>query len=533
MQQQNNYHYTFDELRTYLFSCADLFQQDRVQDGIHLYSKNAKKVYEEMLKVENKIQKTQNIYQKALEKKRAEMADAIQKYTKKHRDDKDFEKKMSEDPKIKQYTQEIKNLEERLNGAIKYEQDKFMQWEKKEMKGQNVIMRNNNYISAAGKSNAIKKGLIGANEIASFGNVNIKNSKNETISGNLADIVHSVTNLLHQKAQTEKDEAKKSEIEKVIQMIINGVKDFFGIQKDNKKQLEEQSNQLNVALQTIIKTYLDNNFKQVQTNLDVIKQKNEQGKINYQSMTKDTSDLRSDLSTLEKNDIVSQLTQVLDGKNETKEIDDKGKQVSTSASQNTQRINESKQNNNNKNINTTKLLDNKEIENKSKTDTKQDDKLRKAIQDKNTAINATKQIQEKELSPVELQKKAQDFIDKELENKESKVDNNNSKNNAHVNANTDDDTPVPDEFMSSRIEKHTDKTHTNNVKKLNFNMPTSVNNKQPNLNNKSNNQQQTKANNIKISIDEQSSQNNAKITPPTVNNGIKIESGAQIGSGGG
>ena len=36
MQQQDNYHYTFEELQTYLYSYADLFQQDRVQDGIHL-----------------------------------------------------------------------------------------------------------------------------------------------------------------------------------------------------------------------------------------------------------------------------------------------------------------------------------------------------------------------------------------------------------------------------------------------------------------------------------------------------------------
>ena len=45
MQQQNNYHYTFEELQTYLYSYADLFQQDRVQDGIHLYSKNAKNIF--------------------------------------------------------------------------------------------------------------------------------------------------------------------------------------------------------------------------------------------------------------------------------------------------------------------------------------------------------------------------------------------------------------------------------------------------------------------------------------------------------
>ena len=30
MQQQDNYHYTFEELQTYLYSYADLFQQDRV-----------------------------------------------------------------------------------------------------------------------------------------------------------------------------------------------------------------------------------------------------------------------------------------------------------------------------------------------------------------------------------------------------------------------------------------------------------------------------------------------------------------------
>ncbi|MBQ7552265.1 MAG: hypothetical protein IJT15_02355 [Rickettsiales bacterium] len=502
MQQQNNYHYTFDELRTYLFSCADLFQQDRVQDGIHLYSKNAKKVYEEMLKVENKIQKTQNIYQKALEKKRAEMADAIQKYTKKHRDDKDFEKKMSEDPKIKQYTQEIKNLEEQLNGAIKYEQDKFMQWEKNEMKGRNTIMRNNNYISAAGKSNAIKKGLIGSNEIASFGNVNIKNSKNETISGNLADIVHSVTNLLHQKAQTEKDEAKKSEIEKVIQMIINGVKDFFGIQKDNKKQLEEQSNQLNVALQTIIKTYLDNNFKQVQTNLDVIKQKNEQGKINYQSMTKDTSDLRSDLSTLEKNDIVSQLTQVLDGKNETQAIDNKGKQVSTSASQNTQQTNINEQNNNNKNINTTKLLDKKEAENK--TNKLKNNNIKNAFKKKDKENE-----EEKEISTEELDKLANEKFDNESKDiNQGKLSDPKKQNEEEL-----EDEPA-DEHIAVVPKDNTDKLNAKFISASDIDQI---------------NKNENKAKNIKISIDQH---NSANIKPQLLNNGKKEVIGAQIGGGG-
>ena len=133
MQQQNNYHYTFEELQTYLYSYADLFQQDRVQDGIHLYSKNAKKVYEEMLKVENKIQEKREKYNKKINEKRAKMAEAIQAYAQKHRDSTGFNENMLEDPDIKHYRDEMAKLEAKLNNAVKAEQDKFMQWERKEV----------------------------------------------------------------------------------------------------------------------------------------------------------------------------------------------------------------------------------------------------------------------------------------------------------------------------------------------------------------------------------------------------------------
>ena len=558
MQQQNNYHYTFEELKTYLYSYADLFQQDRVQDGIHLYSKNAKNIFKEMQKVNDKIKEKQEKYYKKINEKRAKMAEAIQAYTKKHKDDKNFDKNMLDDPDIKQCKKEMKELEAKLNNAVKAEQDKFMQWEKKEMKGQNVIMRNNNYISAAGKSNAIKKGLIGSNEIANFGNVNIKNGKNETISGNLADIVHSVTNLLHQKAQTEKDEAKKSEIEKVIQMIINGVKDFFGIQKDNKKQLEEQSNQLNAALQTIIKTYLDDNFKQVQTNLDVIKQKNEQGQRNYKSITKDTSDLSSVLSTSEKDDIVSNIKQVLDVKNKEPVIDDKSK-LSTSVNQNIQQTNIVKQSNNNTKIDVEKLLNKKETENKNETNASQYQNIKSAIQYKNTAINTAKQSQKKELSQKELQKKAENSIKKEPEDKNSEFIKNNSKNYIIKNNNiydndeeniiendnddiyNDDDDEInyaPKEFQTDKIKKYmgnNDMYEANQNKnvKINLDMPKYIksNKKQTTLNAESNKKSQTKAKNIKISINKDK-QNDTTIKAPIVNNGIQEAKGAQIGSGG-
>ena len=457
------------------------------------------------------------------------MAEAIQAYAQKHRDDKNFNKNMLSDPDIQRCQAEMKTLEAKLNNAVKAEQDKFMQWEKKEMKGQNVIIRNNNYISAAGKSNAIKKGLIGANEIASFGNIDIKNSKNETISGNLADIVHSVTNLLHQKTRVEKDEAKKSEIGKVIQKIINSVKDFFGIQKDNKEQLEEQSKKLSQAITMVIEKYLDNGFRQVQTNLEAIKQKDEQGKINYQSMTKDTSDLSSNPSTSEKNDIVSQLKQVLDGKNEKQVIDDdKGKQVSTSASQNIQQTNKNEKINENKNINTTKLLDKKETENKSKTDTLQDDKIKDAIQDKNNAIDTKTQTKEKELSPEELKKQTQDFIEKESENKKSELIENNDKNDAIKNNDIDNTIYNDDDFDD--IEEIPDEFQGDNVdKKINtissFDMP-SFKNRQLTFNDKSNDKQQTKTNNIKISINKR---NNKTIeAPKTPANKIK-ETGIKIG----
>ena len=549
MQQQNNYHYTFEELKTYLYSYADLFQQDRVQDGIHLYSKNAKNIFKEMQKVDDKIKEKQEKYYKKINEKRAKMAEAIQAYTQKHRDDKDFNKNMLNDPDIKQCQEDIKTLEAKLNNAVKEEQDKFMQWEKKEMKGQNVIMRNNNYISAAGKSNAIKKGLIGANEIASFGNIDIKNSKNETISGNLADIVHSITNLLHQKAQTEKDEGKKSEIEDVIRTIINGVKDFFGIQTDDKKQLEEQSKKLNKAITMVIEKYLDNNFKQVQTNLKAIKQKDEQGKINYQSMTNNTSDLTSNLSTSEKYDIVSNIKQVLDVKNKEPVIGDKDKQASTSVNQNIQQTNISKQSNNNTKINTEKLLDKKEAENK--TNASQDQNIKSAIQNKNAVINTAKQVQEKELSQKGGQKKAGNFIKQEPENKNSELIKNNSKNYIIKNNNIYDDDEeniiendnndvyddeinnVPKAFQMNKIKNYMVnndmyKANQNNNVKINFNMPVN-NNKNSNFNDKNKNKSQTKANNIKISINQQ---NNANIKPQVLNNGIKVAKGVQIGSGG-
>ena len=59
----------------------------------------------------------------------------------------------------------------------------------------------------------------------------------------------------------------------IIQNIINGVKDFFGIQHDNKEQLEEQSESLKQAITRAIEEYLDNGFKQVKTNLSTEKKK--------------------------------------------------------------------------------------------------------------------------------------------------------------------------------------------------------------------------------------------------------------------
>ena len=504
MQQQNNYHYTFEELQTYLYSYADLFQQDRVQDGVHLYSKNAKNIFKEMQKVNDKINKKKEKYNKKMKEKRAKMVEAMQAYTKKHRDDKNCDKNMLEDPYVKRCQDEMKKLEAKLDNAVKVEQDKFMQWEKKEMKGQNVIIRNNNYISAAGKSNAINKGLIRSNEIASFGNVNIQNSKNETISGNLADIVHSVTNLLHQKAQAEKDKEKKSEIEKVIQVIINGVKKFFGIRTDNKEELKKQSDRLNQALTIIIEKYLDNNFKQVQINLDVIKQKNEQGKINYQSETKDIYDVRSDLSS-DNDDIISQIT------------------------------------NENKNIDTAKLLDKKAKENKSRSDISQDNNIKSSVQDK----NKTADMQEKEISTEELDKLANEKFDKESQNiNQGKLSNPTQQNKEDL------EEPPADEYKSVVPKNHTDKLNSNFISnsnldqinknassstkpnshknKISFDMPgLEHNNKQSTLNNdKSNNKPQTNANNIKISISEK---NNAEFNAPTINNGKMEAKGAQIG----
>lgn len=549
MQQQDNYHYTFEELQTYLYSYADLFQQDRVQDGIHLYSKNAKNIFKEMQKVNDKIREKKEKYNKKIKEKRAKMVEAMQAYTKKHRDDENCNANMLEDPDVKHWKGEMEKLEAKLDNAVKTEQDKFMQWEKKEMKGRNVIMRNNNYISAAGKSNAIKKGLIRSNEIASFGNVNIQNSKNETISGNLADIVHSVTNLLHQKAQEETDEAKKSEIEKVIQMIINGAKKFFGIRTDKKEELEKQSNLLNQALTTIIEKYLDNNFKQVQTNLDVIKQKNEQEKKNYQSATKDTSDLSSDLSASEKDNIVSQLAQVSGSQNEKQVIDDKDKPVSASANQNAQQTNKNIKTNlsktetqtdkknahsnnkthENENIDAAKLLDKKATDNKSRTNTSQDNNIKSAIQNKNTATKI-EQKQEKELSKEELDKQVQQFMDKQSEthnDKNNVIEDDDINDEVIVNdgevTDINDMPEVPEEFQKGNVKENTNKNKTKDVEKLNFD--------QPNLDNKINNKSRTKANNIKILIKDK--QNDTTIKAPIVNNGIKEAKGAQIGSGNG
>ena len=502
MQQQNDDRYTFEELQTYLCSYANLFQQDRVQDGIHLYSKNAKKVYEEMLKVDGKIKEKQEKYNKKINEKRAKMAEAIQAYAQKHRDDKGFNENMLSDPDIKHYRDEMAELEKNLNNAVKIEQDKFMQWEYKEMKGRNVILRNNNYISAAGKSKAIKKGLIGSNEIASFGNIDMKNSKNETLSGNLADIVHSVTHLLHQKAQAEKDEAKKSDIEKVIQMIIDSVKDFFGIQTNDKKQLEKQSKDLNNAITMVIKEYLDDSFKQVQKNLEAIQKKDEQVKNNYQSETEDTS-LSSNTSA--KDDAVSsQISQILNNKN------DKNKQQAN--------INE--QNNNNKNINTAKLLDKKKNDNQK--DIKQNNNIKNAIQNKN------KEIQGPEIEiPIEKrEKQAKDFIEKEsvIESKNDQLPSKNNqliKENLEMNekdnadnitiSNEDDDITYgfSDDDMGEKINK------INSVDMYVFN------NKKSALNDKSND----KSKKFNLSINKH---NNATFKVPTANNGKKTESDVQI-----
>ena len=544
-----------------MYSYSDLFQQDRVQDGIRLYSKNAKNIFKEMQKVDDKIKEKQEKYNKKINENRTKLAEAIQAYAQKHRDDKNFNQNMLKDPDIKRYQDEMKNLETKLNNAVKTEQDKFMQWEKKEMKGQNVIIRNNNYISAAGKSNAIRKGLIGPNEIADFGKIDITNGKNETISGNLADVVHSVTNLLHKKAQAEKDETKKSEIEEIIQNIINGVKDFFGIQHDNKEQLEEQSESLKQAITRAIEEYLDNGFKQVKTNLEAIKQKDEQGKINYQSATKDISDLKSDITTLEKSNTVSRLTEIsnnkdekLDSKNNTQAIDGKNKQASTSTNPNTSQQNKNEniktdlskteikaqstvdnglptdnknaQSNENKNINTAKLSIKKEVEMTcSRVDINEDKNIKDAIQDKNNAIDTKTQTKEKELSQTEFKKKAQDFLEKESENKESELNKNNGKDDAIGNDDIDEEVIVNDddvgygndieemdeESLANKIGKHTNEIKANNIQQLNS-------------------EHQTK--NINISITKQEQQNNTNIIKPQLlNNGIKTKNGVQIGSG--
>ena len=54
-------------------------------------------------------------------------------------------------------------------------------------------------------------------------------------------------------------------------------------------------------------------------------------------------------------------------------------------------------------------------------------------------------------------------------------------------------------------------------------------NKQPNLNDKSNNKSPTKANNIKISINQQNQQNNPNITTQTINGGIKKKNNIRLG----
>ena len=440
MQQPNNYHYTFEELQTYLYSYADLFQQDRVQDGIHLYSKNAKNIFKEMQKVNDKIKEKQEKYYKKINEKREKMAEAIQAYTQKHRDDKYFNEKMLDDKDIRQCRQEMKQLEEKLKDAVKAEQEKFMQWERKEMKGQNVILRNNNYISAAGKSNAIKKGLIGSGDIASFGNIDIKNDKNETIiSGNLADIVHSVTNLLHKKAQAEKDKKKKSEIEEVIQKIINSVKDFFGIQAGNKDQLDTQLQQIEDLIKEKIENYLDNNFQQVKTNLNAIERGNERGKMNYRSGDESISDLASVTTSMD-------------------EAQNKKKATNIN-------INERKDN---ININTGKLLDEKQ---NSRGNIDKDKKLKDAIRNKEIANKEEIEIP----------------VDKITQNKkESQIINSNSEkriNESYVNeANIKDAT---DEFGDES--KNINKIKSLEPNKHNFDTskPVDYSNKRPISNDKS------------------------------------------------
>ena len=293
----NNNRYTYEELQTYLNAHADVFAEEHEQNGIRMYSKTAKKIFQKMQDVDKQIEKQRAEYQKKLTKVRNKMAKTMQTFIEKNKDKPNVDALMETDPDISQCRKEMQELETKHKQAVKEAQDKFMKWEHDVTKGHNIIQRNNNYMRIAGQTKAIINGNMTTGEIEKFGKISDDKNKNNT--ENIEQYAQKLIQKLFQLMTGEKDEEKKNTIKQKITDIYVAIKNFFynstenndqrkTVQQQITKQLQDTKKYIDDYVQEKVGKQIQNNEKGNNTNKDIDKNTNVQTKVDKDDKKKTT-----------------------------------------------------------------------------------------------------------------------------------------------------------------------------------------------------------------------------------------------------
>ena len=546
----NNEEYEFDKLEQYLDTFANVFigPEKETIDGVEIknYSNEAKKVWRKMKDVEDKINKVKDKKQKELSEATKEMFKARQKaqqeFRKTHPNE-DARPYVEKHPDVQKYRNKINSIQQEINNATKDVKKEFMEWKQKNIKC-DIVMRNNNIVTEA---TAARSGLgyngLNIEQASELNNVKLTNDKGRSVSGNLADIATSMIHLLTDKAKATQNYEEKSDLEKMVDIIIQAVQNFFGLNTNDGKEMQERKQVIEALLNQAVKECLKGNLEDIQKSIK-----------NNKSMAQDKIDKLTNSRNNNERDTASVSTAGTDNMShngETISNNTDGMSSSTKSIINSANATKlSKEKSNYAKSSNDKLLKNALKENNKEASKEKEIPASKLKEKGEDYMNTEPEIYSgtdaiKNKKPSSIEKKwyiqdhgiAVDEGDKETTNKILKDKNIEEMDNANNKDNDLEEFEANIVFDDGDEENQDKKIHklnpnmysnyvktSNNINKNNNN----INNNNNNIN-KNNNNNINKNKNMKISINDGSQ--NSGIKPQLLNSGMQAQGGTKIGDG--
>lgn len=268
----NNYNYTYNELKSYLETNKD-----------RLMSNRCKEAAEELKKREDKIKKVREACDKKIKEKREKISKRINKLAnqkgpdgRRNIDNPDFLANIvNKDPEIIRYRQKIDTIKHTKESFIKEQQNKFLEWEKRNSKGVNIIVRNNNYLLVKGLTARVSSGELDSKE----------NSAPTYKGTNMVQFANALTHLLSNKIENEKDEEKKNSLQVVMTKLLNTIKTLLGQSAEKKEIREKNENNLSNILTEIVSNLFGKNENKVKNEIQNIQERETQNINNYNEIS--------------------------------------------------------------------------------------------------------------------------------------------------------------------------------------------------------------------------------------------------------